>query len=122
MDNFIFLDHPQELNMENSHVIIMNSSITSKEELMSDFNIKLCLPNYFAHNWDSLYDCLFSLDWIEQQNLVLIYEYIPNLDNETLVQLLSILKDAMNTWNKDDRYQIHIVFPKNSYQRIHELI
>ena len=125
MEHFIFLDNPHEFMSENTHNILMGSSVSDKEHLMNDFQKRLCFPEYFGKNWDALYDCLLSLDDLvdahASKDIALIYEKLPTIDNVSLKRFLEVLHDAASTLTNFEGYRMFIVFPQTSFATVQSL-
>lgn len=84
----------------------------SKQELLKQYNDKFHFP-YFGYNWDALWDCLCDLDWISQNEIVIIHSCVPNLSSKDLSIYLEILCDMAEGWKKDDGFgpkEIRIYF------------
>ncbi len=68
MKDIKFLASPQSFSSDTAFVAHL-SDINSKEGLFKQFSDRLEMPDYFAHNWDALSDCLRDFHWIEKQSL-----------------------------------------------------
>ena len=70
--------------------------VTSKSELLNEFNTKLNFP-YFGFNWDALEENLRNLCWIQQKNIFIVHKglYLPTKDYEIY---LSIAKNCAQFW------------------------
>ncbi len=85
----------------------------SEQELLKQYYDKFHFPDYFGFNWDALWDCLCDLDWIVQNEIVIIHSCVPNLSFKDLSIYLEILCDMAEGWKKDDGFgpkEIRIYF------------
>ena len=113
MKGVIFINNPENYNPDSSFVAHI-TNINSKEELFKILNIKLMLPDYFGFNWDALSDCLRDFHWITYQDIVLVHDELPTLDEITLNIYIQVLIDAVNDWKEGEEHYFEIVFPKNT--------
>ncbi len=114
----MFCEYPQQFNETDTHIVFMRTDSKTTQDIMDDFRSKLPLPDYFADNWDSLYDCLFSLEGIKTKKVALIFDSLPDIDKNHLKKLIHVLNHATTSWNESDEYQFITVFPENSRQLI----
>lgn len=58
MKFFKFIKKAEYEKREGTYYAIIHDEINSKEILLKELYAGLRSPSYFAHNWDSLHDCL----------------------------------------------------------------
>ena len=113
--NLIFTENVDSVTIPDATFIRMDGSVRNSQELFNDYSAKLHFPDYFGENWEAFNDCLCSLDdWLDESNLILVYEQMPNLERADMAILLEILYSYIIRGDVDLPYQIWCVFPESS--------
>lgn len=69
-----------QLKFKNTFIARLNGEhAKTSKELYKQLSKALELPDYFGNNLDALYDCMMDLEWITQDNIVLIIENFETL-------------------------------------------
>ncbi|MCL2598204.1 MAG: barstar family protein [Paludibacter sp.] len=124
---FCFIDKFEEIKMENnSFAVTLSDNIFLKEELLNEYYIKLKFPSYFGFNWDALYDCLAYMENIQQKNVIIYHNALPQLNDNDMKIYLKILKDSSGEWIGMDwcanNHTINIYFSMQDYDKVQQLI
>ena len=107
---FKYINKPSSYT-PNFGLTIHLTGISTKAHLFEQLNVKLKFPEYFGHNWDALYDCLKDFHWIEQKDILIVHDEVPQIDYESFISYVLMLHDAIQDWEKDDLHKLFIVFP-----------
>ena len=91
---FYFIDFPFTFN-NLAFIVHLDSKVKNEDELFKNLSDKLFFPDYFGYNWDAVYDLLRDFDWIKQEEIVLIYDAIPQLEEKTLRIFFQVLATAI---------------------------
>lgn len=121
MDRIIFIDRPDAYNRKNAFIAHFKK-INSKERLIKELGNKLRFPDYYGLNWDALSDCLRDFHWINNRNIVLVHDEIPNLDELDWRTYIHILINAIESWEEEGGKRFEVVFPKNFSDLIAEYL
>jgi RNAse (barnase) inhibitor barstar len=113
MKGIRFIHNPLSYKPEATFIVHL-SHINSKDQLFTELNDKLMLPEYFGFNWDALSDCLRDFHWIEQKGIVLIHDDVPKIDESTLYTYLKILDKAAQDWKEGEEHYFEIVFSEKA--------
>lgn len=77
-----------------------------------DISRALRFPDYFEENLDSMYDCITSLEDIDNQEVVLVIKnYAAMLSSEKPAKrsdAIAVLKDAEDDENRTDRKKFQV--------------
>jgi hypothetical protein len=117
-----FIEDIHSYQPANSFLVVVNSNVTTKEELLNELYNKLQFPDYFGFNWDALFDCLRDFHWIQQKGVILIHTLIPRIEEGDLKKYLEILNDAIKDWKVDDEHYLEAIFPKSSEAGLKALV
>lgn len=94
------------------------ANISGVDELMQALYDRLNLPGYFGFNWNALSDTLRDLHWVEQQDVVLIHEDIPALNEHDLKMYIEVLDQAVRDWKPDEEHRLIVFFPEPAREMI----
>jgi hypothetical protein len=124
---FCFIDKFEEIKTENSsYIVTLNDNISSEEELLNEYYVKLKFPAYFGFNWNALYDSLLNLENIKQEKVVIYHHTLPLLHIEDMKIYLDILKSSSGEWIGMDwcpnNQIINIYFNLKDYDRVLQII
>jgi len=112
MKGIKFLNSPQSFSSNTAFVVHL-SGISSKEELFKQFSNRIEMPDYFGHNWDALSDCLRDFHWIDKQQIILVHDDYPKLNENELLTYLQILFEAVQDWKEGEEHSFEVVFPES---------
>ena len=72
----------------------------------------LRFPAYFGESWNALFDCLCDLGWLEERQVIIVHEGIPEIPAEHLREYLRVLRDAVGSWEGDsEQHELLVYFP-----------
>jgi RNAse (barnase) inhibitor barstar len=120
--SFLFFDEPLKYSQSDAYIAVMSIHVHGKKCLLKDFYEKLRFPEYFGFNWDALYDCLCDLSWLNEKKIVLLYESLPSLDDESLHSFLDVVNASIIDWKEDDVHSLEVVFPLSLKNKIEEIL
>ena len=121
---FYFIDFPFTFN-NLAFIVHLDSKVKNEDELFKNLSDKLFFPDYFGYNWDAVYDLLRDFDWIKQEEIVLIYDAIPQLEEKTLRIFFQVLATAISDWEtgpRDNFHKLRVIFPTDSENSIKNLL
>src|SRR5262245_33002468 len=105
MSTFIFNDRVKPDAVDEA---VCRLGIKSKAALLEALSVTLSFPDYFGGNWDALGECICDLSWLPPGDMILRHEDLPMAeDRAALSTYLSILQDAVETWNATGSYLIY---------------
>lgn len=76
---------------------IVVGEVLDKANLLKALDKTLSFPNYFAHNWDSAWDCLTDSD---AEHLCLDLTDIEQINNEDFEVFKSMIEDAYRDFGR----------------------
>jgi RNAse (barnase) inhibitor barstar len=118
----LFTGLGENLNqLTNSFNCCLSSEVTNKKDLLIDLASKLKFPNYFGFNWDALWDCIRDLSWIKEEEIIIIYNDIPKLEEEIFRIYLKLLIEATFDWESSSEHKLKIVFPEKCKEEIYRI-
>lgn len=92
-----------------------------KQSLFSWYKTVLEFP-YFGYNWDSLYDLLCDLSWIDKKHIWICHDGLPDLLDSELQIYISVLSDAINSSRRHESHTLHVSFPVSVKISLDEMI
>jgi hypothetical protein len=93
----------------NAMIVLLNN-IESVDDIFSQLDQKLNLPEYFGFNWNALYDCLCDLHWVMAKDLLIIHTGIFKLPGADLEAYTQLANDVADSWLNDDHHRISFIF------------
>ncbi|MDR2890723.1 MAG: barstar family protein [Alistipes sp.] len=121
MEGFFFEDRFTVANPDVCYIAHVDGGSNLFEQLKAE----LKFPDYFGNNWDALNDCLSYLSWIEQKNVIIIHDELPNINDADLgvyIRLLIEQIDDWRRWKDGEVHQLQVVFPKRSEAKIKAMV
>ncbi|MDR0697786.1 MAG: barstar family protein [Tannerella sp.] len=119
---FYYIEDEKALHNQNNSYLVKIDCINSKEELLSDYSIKLKFPSYFGFNWDVLRDCLSYLENIAQNAVIIYHQELPKLKESDLITYLEILSETVIQWQKYEEHDFEVYFNMQDYDKVYQLI
>jgi RNAse (barnase) inhibitor barstar len=125
--NFMFFELVKEgmsrIKFENSFIAELDGEkAMTVEEFLSEISKAFKFPDYFGNNYNALEECLNDLDWINEDNYILVitnYDYFLKNENEkTLLDTLSILNGVAFEWANVPNFDGEEQFRKKSEFKI----
>lgn len=117
---FYFVKRIEEVDTSGACFVVIESSNSSKEELLNEYNAKLRFP-YFGFNWDALWDILSDLHWIEQKRIVVYHKVLPQLCQSDLNIYMEILRNLVGNWGMQKEHSFEVYFDLMDYEKVKEL-
>ncbi len=100
----------------------VDGELTTKIDLISSYR-KNGFPDYLSNNWDSLFDCITDLSWINERDVYIKHRDIPLVGfDKDVFHYLSVLSDAMNEWKKCEDHSLFVVFPEYCEENIDNIM
>jgi len=100
-----------------SFVAVVPRGITDALELLKVLQRELFLPTYFGQNWNALDECLRDLNWMEDREVTIIHEDMPNLLLCDQIAYVEVLDYCVLDWNQRDEHKLFAVFPDDKETR-----
>lgn len=78
-------------------------NINNKADFLTKIADVMNFPDYFGKNWDALQDCMTDLDWSQESQYLIIYEYWQNFADQAPADwqiLQDILLEAIAYWQE----------------------
>lgn len=94
-----------------SYVARLPSKLSNRQELLEALYHQLKFPGYFGFNWDALSDCLRDFHWLDSPTVVLVHSDVPRLPPEELRTYISILAEAIDSWQPHEDHDFRVAFP-----------
>ena len=120
--DFYYIENENELHSQKKSYFVKIDCINSKEDLLSEYSVKLKFPSYFGFNWDALSDCLSYLENIEQNAVIIYHQDLPKLKESDLKTYLEILIETVIQWKKYEEHVFEVYFNIRDYDKIHQLV
>lgn len=120
MSTFVFADTitPDEKRL----VVTIPSHLSTFSELYAVLKSELGLPAYFGENLDALSDCLRDLHWVDQEVVLLVHSGIPFVDEKSRQMYLSILRECVMDWERDQPGRLQVQFGRADQERVEEML
>lgn len=121
---FQFSDHPEDGGFGfQGRLLFVPSHVASKEQLLERFARGLGFPDYFGHNWDALSDCLRDLTWLQERDVLIVHEGLPEeLTTVDLRKYLSVLLRVATDWKREEAHAIRVLFPSSSRAHVERIL
>ncbi|WP_068469972.1 barstar family protein [Candidatus Protochlamydia phocaeensis] len=123
MSSFLFFTPPFKTPTNKQKIVLIPKDIREKSELFNLFSTQLEFPLYFGANWDALYDCLRDLNWILENEILIIHEDIPlKVAESEEKKYLELLLDVLISWQNDNNHHLAIFFPEEEKSKIQKIL
>lgn len=119
MQPFILTSDSTTLRDDDTLVLEVPASLTSKETLLSWFANQLKVPDYFGANWDAFDEALRDLSWIKERKVVLSHQDVPLSGGKDRKIYLEVLGNAVRDWKSDPSHELVVSFPPTSEIELH---
>jgi RNAse (barnase) inhibitor barstar len=103
-------------------VVKIPSHLTTFGELYAVLKRELGLPDYFGENLDAFSDCLRDLNWVEQGVVLLVHNGIPFDDEKSQQIYLSILRECVMDWERDQPGRLQVQFGMEDQERVEAML
>jgi hypothetical protein len=112
MQPFILASDSMALHGDDTLVLEIPATLSSKEALLSWFARELKFPEYFGANWDAFDEALRDLSWIQQRRVVLAHQGVPLADQSKDRRIyLETIMNAVRDWKSDASHELIVAFP-----------
>ena len=118
IDVFTFVPNTVGFVENDAFVARIAGNIQSTQQLFELFYRLLALPGYFGFNWNALFDCLRDFHWVNEKNIVIIHDDLPELDALEMRIYLEVLSDAIVDWKPGEEHSLKVVFNDKDRTRI----
>ncbi len=78
--------------------------------------------SYFGFNWNVFWDCIRDLSWINEKQIIIIYDDIPKLEKEILKIYLQLLIEATFDLENSTEHSLQIVFPEKCREKLYRIV
>ncbi len=117
-DVFVFMSDTREFIEHNAFVVRVDEDIRSTKQLFELLSRLLVLPSYFGFNWNALFDCLRDFHWVNEKDVVIVHDELPELNASEMKIYLEVLSDAVADWRPGERHSLKVVFNDNDRARV----
>ena len=111
MDSGGFIFAPEPYVRNGAFFVRIPGGIKGIDNLFSAYESELKLPSYFGRNWNAFYECLITLDWVAEREIIITHVDVPQMREDDLKIYLSVLRDAAGDWKSTDEHFLTILFP-----------
>jgi hypothetical protein len=107
-----------------ARAVLVPAHVTAKADLLAVLADGLRFPGWFGWNWDALLDMLRDLTWLEDEEVRIIHEGLPDDLSETWTVYLKIATAAIDSRNDavergfPDAPRLLVIFPSSAAVRI----
>lgn len=92
------LEEKKQFQTDETFIALLDGErCSNKVKLFQELSEALIFPEYFGHNWDALRDVLLDLEWISQENIILLFTHgdkVLSEESASKVILLEILEES----------------------------
>lgn len=115
MQPFILTSDPTAPHGDDTFVVEIPATLSSKDALLSWFAHNLKVPDYFGANWDAFDEALRDLSWIQERKVVLAHHGVPlaGQGKDRRIYLESLM-NAVRDWKSDPSHELIVSFPSTS--------
>jgi RNAse (barnase) inhibitor barstar len=107
---FLFRENATLKAEKGTFIATIQKGLKDKDSLLAALAIALNFPAYFGNNWDALFDCLRDFHWMDEPNIVIVHDDLPNLPPTEIRIYLGVLRDAVQDWKPDETGSLQVVF------------
>ncbi|KVM51910.1 hypothetical protein WK11_17035 [Burkholderia ubonensis] len=117
-DVFVFVPESRAFMADDAFVARIAGKICTEQQLFESFFRLLTLPGYFGFNWNALFDCLRDFHWIDEKNIVIVHDELPELSTVEMRIYLEVLRDAVVDWKPGEAHSLQVVFNDRDRARV----
>lgn len=100
----------------------VNPSLSSTEALYDAYKSAFEFPDYFGRNWNAFIDLMSDLSWIESDEVAVVHDGLPALEESELRTYLECLQDILLRVRPTDRPKVRFGFRSADRERIRRLL
>lgn len=106
---FGFFSAVDDVVVSSCFVAVFSKKVHTSGELILELSRLLKFPSYAGKNWNAVYDCLRDFEWIEEREVVLIHEIVPDIPVDDLKLYLEVLSDSVSDWENfpEHKFSVH---------------
>jgi len=104
-----YIQSLQGLKYNKNCILIKITNVHSKKDLFKRYNEQLKFP-FFSENWDSFYDLLSDLYWIQQNRVVIIHDNIEKINKDDFLIYKEIILEAFYHNYSSQNKQVDVYF------------
>jgi RNAse (barnase) inhibitor barstar len=112
MANYILLKEASTFqSVKKTLVVIIDGEIVqTSENFFEQIAQGLSFPDYFANNIDSFDELINDLDWLEENDIKIVFrnydDFLEEENDEIREIILTVLDDAAEEWKRNDNTKI----------------
>lgn len=122
LNAFTFVLDTRQFVDSGARVARVGGSICTAQQLFDLLYRLLTLPGYFGFNWNALSDCLRDFHWIDERNVVIVHDELPELAPMEMKTYLEVLSDAVLDWKPGEAHSLKVVFNEKDRRHIEATI
>lgn len=119
---FTFVADTRDFVDSDALVARVAGNICTTQQLFELFYRLLALPGYFGFNWNALFDCLRDFHWVDERNVVIVHDELPELPPLEMRTYLEVLRDAVVDWKSGEAHSLKVLFNNRDCSRIEAAI
>lgn len=122
LNAFTFVSDTSEFIDRGARVARVEGRVCTAQQLFDLLYRLLTLPGYFGFNWNALSDCLRDFHWIDERDVVIVHDELPELPRLEMKTYLEVLSDAVLDWKPGEAHSLKVVFNDKDRPRIEATI
>ena len=119
---FTFVSDTKDFVDSGARVARVAGAICTAQQLFDLFYRVLTLPGYFGFNWNALSDCLRDFHWVDERNVVIVHDELPELPSSDMRIYLDVLLEAVMDWKRDEAHSLKVIFNDRDRLRIEAIL
>lgn len=121
-ETFAFVPDVRCFEASDALVVRLAGYVGTTQQLFDLLYRLLRLPGYFGFNWNALFDCLRDFHWIDERDVIIVHEDLPDLPQLEMKTYLEVLRDAVGDWKPGEAHSLRVVFDEKDRGYVAKLL